>query len=1543
MRTLLAALLLLIPLGLMLAARTDAQAPDQAAAAGQDQTPEEERSAFLSFVENQLSAPGRQIHIGSIQGILSSSATISEITIADDEGVWLRIVNAGIDWTRSALLLRRLDIQRLSAERIEVLRLPEPAAGAPTPEAGGFQLPELPLAVEMDELAVDRVVFGEAVFGLASEISLAGNLTLNDGSLDTALQITRLDGPGGHLELAAAFANESRDLTIDFTLDEPANGVVANLADIEGRPPIRLAVQGEGPLDEFDLKLALDAAGSRALSGDVELRRPEDDLNFTAQLGGPIARLVAPAYRPFFGHETKLTVAGTVKSGGGVRVADFGLASGALTISGNGETTADGFLRQLAVQGRLGGGTEPVVLPLPGGDKTLRRGTLDISFGGGTERWSAVADLQDLDTGTLAARNVRFSLGGRAEGLDAADARHITFTLDGAAEGLSSPQREVEEAIGTRLALSGGGEWHSGTPIHVERAALSGKAVNLTAQGDIEDYEFRGRVMLNTPALAAFSGLAGRDLAGSADLAADGTISPLTGAFDLALDGSAKDLKLGIAADRLFAGETKITGGVARGEAGITARNFRIGNERAVLSADGTYGSQASDFAFEASLADASLLSENMSGRLTARGTAKGAEGRINLGLTADMPSGALMKKKLTEGTISFNGVQEDGRLSGDIAGSAFLEGVAARLKAAIATARGETRIDGLNFNAGGAAVTGSVAQGREGLYFGNLQIEAPDISTAAALFLTEASGALNADIKLNGAEGRQNATIRADAKGLVFGDTRIGEADINAAVEDAFGVPMVEGTLSASDATISGIEIARLAANAGRQGDKTDFTASAALKNGTQAGLAGNLAPEGMGYRLNLSRFDLAQGELTARLAEPASLLVEGRDVKVDGFILDVGGGRVSASGTYAETLDLNVVIRDLPLAIGNAVMPELKLAGTVNGTARATGRRADPVLDFDLAARGITAAALRQAGLGALDIKARGRTEGDRLAVNSTIAAEGGMRATANGTVTLPRGALDLDVALERFPLDPLNRVVKGQELKGRITGTASIGGTIEEPAADFRLDGQGISAAPVAFAAPISASAEGRYGEGVLTLTSARANGAQGLSLTASGRVPVSGNGLAVRVNGSAPLTLANRFLGDRGTQLSGTVKLDASVSGSVSSPVINGQISAAGAQLVDPETNLRLNDIMLAAQLSAEQVTISRLSASVAGGGTVSGQGNVSLSAGYPANLSIALREARYADGQFVVATLSGDLGVTGPLARDPLISGAIRVERAELSIASNFGGAASRLDVKHVAPPPKVAATLKRARRDVAGAPPMPTARPAIARVDIRIDAPNRIFVRGRGLDAEVGGAVRITGPVTNIVPVGSFDLIRGRLSILGKRITFDEGNVTLIGDLDPFVNLVARNESDDITVLITVRGRVSDPAIAFSSQPALPQDEVLARLIFNRGLSELSPVQIARLAAAAAELAGGSNNSLLSSLRGAAGLDDLEIVTDAEGNTAVKAGRYVRDNVYLGVEAGANGSTRGTVNLDVTENLKARGGVGSDGRTDLGIFFEKDY
>ncbi len=270
--------------------------------------------------------------------------------------------------------------------------------------------------------------------------------------------------------------------------------------------------------------------------------------------------------------------------------------------------------------------------------------------------------------------------------------------------------------------------------------------------------------------------------------------------------------------------------------------------------------------------------------------------------------------------------------------------------------------------------------------------------------------------------------------------------------------------------------------------------------------------------------------------------------------------------------------------------------------------------------------------------------------------------------------------------------------------------------------------------------------------------------------------------------------------------------------------------------------------------------------------------------------------------------------------------------------------ATLLDVRHRLPPINVQRTLERAKLATEAKSSGTGATSGGVTLDVTVNAPRAVFVRGRGIDAELGGSVRVTGPVSAIQPVGNLTLIRGRLDIIGQRITFTSGEVTLVGDLDPYIDLVATTRSQTIVVTATVSGQASDPTLTLSSVPELPQDEVLAHFLFGRSLSDLSAFQIARLAVAAAELAGGGGGTdVLGQLRNAVGLDNLDVVTDSKGNAAVQAGRYISENVYLGVTAGGNGQSNVSVNLDITDNLKARAEVGPSSGGKVGVFYEREY
>ncbi|MEJ8562047.1 translocation/assembly module TamB domain-containing protein [Yoonia sp. GPGPB17] len=201
----------------------------------------------------------------------------------------------------------------------------------------------------------------------------------------------------------------------------------------------------------------------------------------------------------------------------------------------------------------------------------------------------------------------------------------------------------------------------------------------------------------------------------------------------------------------------------------------------------------------------------------------------------------------------------------------------------------------------------------------------------------------------------------------------------------------------------------------------------------------------------------------------------------------------------------------------------------------------------------------------------------------------------------------------------------------------------------------------------------------------------------------------------------------------------------------------------------------------------------------------------------------------------------------------------------------------------------------------------------------------------------------IGGTTSNVIPVGRFELIRGRIDILQQRFALDEGTATLQGDFDPFIRLVATTETDTGTVIsIIVEGPAGEPEVTFTSIPELPQDEVLSQLIFGRDLQSISPLQAVQLASAISTLAGRGGGTL-NNFRESIGLDDFDVTTDDEGNAAVRAGAYLSENVYTDVTVTSEGDTEINLNLDITNEITAKGSVDQDGETGIGLFFERDY
>jgi translocation and assembly module TamB len=528
---------------------------------------------------------------------------------------------------------------------------------------------------------------------------------------------------------------------------------------------------------------------------------------------------------------------------------------------------------------------------------------------------------------------------------------------------------------------------------------------------------------------------------------------------------------------------------------------------------------------------------------------------------------------------------------------------------------------------------------------------------------------------------------------------------------------------------------------------------------------------------------------------------------------------------------------------------------------------------------------------------------------------------------------------------PLATADLVMPGLGLTGTLDADARLRGPSAAPTGDWRLKIARLSAPQTRSAGlpPLDIAGSGRLADG-RTQLDLTASAGRGGSLRASGSAPLGQGPVDLTVRGTVDLGIANASVAAAGRHVAGKASVDLRVRGTLATPVVEGGATIAGASVSDASTGFKLTGIAGRIAARGTEITIERLTAATPGGGRLAASGSVAVDpgAGFPGTIHVTSSHARLVDNALAQATADLDLTLSGPLARDPRIAGRVHLDRLDVTVPERLPATLRPLDgTRHIRPPPQAAKRLALARRARARGRRAP---PFNATLDITLSAPNRIFVRGRGIDAELGGDLRITGTAAAPVPVGAFELRRGRFALAGTRLDFTRGRLSFTGELTPDLDFLAQTQAADVTAYIAVTGPASEPSFTFSSSPDLPQDEVLSRLLFAKASGGLSPFQALQLAQVAAQFSGGGGNDVFDSLRRSLGVDSLDITTGASGSPAVGLSRAISDRVSVGVKAGTQPEDSAvSVDVDLTRRLRLQGEVTSRGSTAVGIGAEIEY
>lgn len=445
---------------------------------------------------------------------------------------------------------------------------------------------------------------------------------------------------------------------------------------------------------------------------------------------------------------------------------------------------------------------------------------------------------------------------------------------------------------------------------------------------------------------------------------------------------------------------------------------------------------------------------------------------------------------------------------------------------------------------------------------------------------------------------------------------------------------------------------------------------------------------------------------------------------------------------------------------------------------------------------------------------------------------------------------------------------------------------------------------------------------------------------MQLHAEGRLPFDRTRpLALQVNGNVDLAFANAVLEASGQRALGQLRVQAQLGGTWASPQLRGQLALSKGELQDFARGLRLTGVDAALQADGAELTLTRLTAQ-AGSGTISASGKIDVGArGMPVELAVNASHAQALRSDLLTADVDMALKLSGDLVGEKLsATGSVRVNKATINIPNAMPPAVAVLHV--VRPGQKVA--------------PPPPPKPLLSTLDLTVNAPTGIFIRGRGLTAQVGGTLHVVGDSSKPNVTGGFDLLNGSFDVAGTTLNFTSGRVTFTGSglrnrIDPTLNLVAASYAGSYQVTLTITGFADAPTFTLSSTPPLPQDEILARLLFGESVAQLTPLQIAGIGAALVTLSGaggGGGFNPLNTVQQALGLNRLTIssasstagANSAGGNAAqnntgaiIEAGRYISNRVYVGARESTTGTTQAQVQIDLTRNWKLQSTISTGG------------
>jgi translocation and assembly module TamB len=427
-------------------------------------------------------------------------------------------------------------------------------------------------------------------------------------------------------------------------------------------------------------------------------------------------------------------------------------------------------------------------------------------------------------------------------------------------------------------------------------------------------------------------------------------------------------------------------------------------------------------------------------------------------------------------------------------------------------------------------------------------------------------------------------------------------------------------------------------------------------------------------------------------------------------------------------------------------------------------------------------------------------------------------------------------------------------------------------------------------------------------------------------------------------NAPLFAQLRYQGPADTlwrlsgievfDLTGPVAIGADVRGTMANPTIGGAMKTDSARLESPVTGTVIDHLVAQGRFVGPRLVFSRLGGQTPGGGAIQGSGSVTFSEGRTLlDLSFNASQALLLNRDDIAARVTGPLQVRSNGAGGT-ISGKLHLDGGRFTLGQASSAAAvPQLDVKHVGVD----------EDDVIEAEQL---HPWKLDMDL---AGGGLQVRGLGIRSTWTTDIHVGGVADSPAFTGRADLVRGNYDFAGRTFRLDRGIIRFRGESppNPLLDIRALAQVQGLDATVLVQGTGLKPEISFASNPQLPQDELLSRILFGTSITNLSAPEALQLASAVAALNSGTGSlDPINALRRAVGLDRLRVLPAdiATGQkTAIAGGKYIGRKLYVEVITDGHEYSATRVEYEITRWLSVLSTISTIGRAQASVRVSKDY